>query len=113
MATTSCVCRQSIGSAPDPPNPDWRSDADAVAHLAGYRRNWTSGPPSARGLTETALARIADPGGEGERAFTRVYAKAALLQADTADRLHAAGISPSPIAGVPISVKDLFDVAGM
>jgi len=61
---------------------------------------------------ETALARIADPAGEGARAFMKVHADAARADADHADRLRKSGIVRSPIDGLPISVKDLFDVGG-
>lgn len=61
---------------------------------------------------EAALARIADAGGEGVRVFTKVHAQNALLAADTSDRLRKQGIAPSPLAGLPVSIKDLFDNAG-
>ncbi|KAF1041459.1 MAG: 2-amino-5-chloromuconic acid deaminase [Herbaspirillum frisingense] len=63
-------------------------------------------------LTEQALARIADAGGEGARVFTRVYAEQARAAAKASDTLRAAGLRRSPIDGLPVSVKDLFDVAG-
>ena len=63
-------------------------------------------------LTEAALARINDPNGEGSRAFLRVFHEAALAEAGASDRLRAAGIVRSPIDGIPVSVKDLCDVAG-
>lgn len=63
-------------------------------------------------LTQAALDRIADPAGEGARAFTRVYAEQALQAAAASDLLRKAGLSRSPLEGLPISVKDLFDVAG-
>jgi aspartyl-tRNA(Asn)/glutamyl-tRNA(Gln) amidotransferase subunit A len=67
---------------------------------------------TSRELVERALARIADPVGEGARAFTKVYADLARIEADHSDRLRQAGIVRSPIEGLPVSVKDLFDVAG-
>lgn len=63
-------------------------------------------------LTEQALAKIADANGEGARAFTRVYADQARAAARASDALRAAGLRRSPIDGLPVSVKDLFDVAG-
>src|SRR3546814_5052665 len=63
-------------------------------------------------LTEAALARIADPSGEGSRAFTETWPEQALAAARASDILRAAGLSRSPIEGLPISIKDLFDVAG-
>jgi aspartyl-tRNA(Asn)/glutamyl-tRNA(Gln) amidotransferase subunit A len=68
--------------------------------------------PSARDRTEAALARIADPRGEGARACLTVYAEAARAAADAADARARAGISLGPLDGVIVSIKDLFDVAG-
>lgn len=70
------------------------------------------GKTGSRDLVEQCLERIADPGGEGGRAFVEVDAAAARAQADAADKLRAAGIMLSPLAGLPVSVKDLFDVRG-
>ena len=42
-------------------------------------------------LTEEALARIADPDGEGGRAFIRVFADAAMDAARASDALRARG----------------------
>src|SRR5262249_20201490 len=63
-------------------------------------------------LTEEALTRIADPAGEGQRAFTRVYAKQARAVAEAQDLIRGAGVPAGPLAGIPVSIKDLFDVAG-
>jgi aspartyl-tRNA(Asn)/glutamyl-tRNA(Gln) amidotransferase subunit A len=61
---------------------------------------------------EQALARIADPGGEGGRACLTVYAEAARAAADAADARAKAGRSLGRLDGVIVSIKDLFDVAG-
>jgi aspartyl-tRNA(Asn)/glutamyl-tRNA(Gln) amidotransferase subunit A len=61
---------------------------------------------------EEALARVADASGEGGRAFAKVHAQSALLAADASDRLRKQRGAPSPLAGLPVSVKDLFDIAG-
>ena len=79
--------------------------ADLAADLA-------AGRTSSRALVEAALARIADPAGEGKRAFLKVYAEQARAAADAQDRLRQAGYVASPLAGLPVSIKDLFDVAG-
>ena len=67
---------------------------------------------TSRQLIEESLARIADPAGEGARSFVRVYPEAARAAADAQDALRKAGYKPSPLAGLPVSIKDLFDVAG-
>lgn len=65
-----------------------------------------------RGLVEECLARIKDPAGEGRRVYLKVHEETALAAADYYDRLRANGAAPSPFAGIPISIKDLFDLAG-
>lgn len=71
-----------------------------------------AGRATSRALVEEALARIDDPKGEGARVFTRIDREAALEAAEASDRLRRRGVARSPLEGVPISVKDLFDVAG-
>ena len=80
-----------------------------LARLAG---DLAAGRTTSRELVEAALARIADPAGEGRRAFVKVYDAAARAAADAQDRLRTAGYVASPLAGIPVSIKDLFDVAG-
>ena len=77
-------------------------------HAAALRE----GRSSSVALTEAALERIAASAGEGARVFTRVYADSARAAARASDILRAAGLSRSVIDGLPISIKDLFDVAG-
>jgi aspartyl-tRNA(Asn)/glutamyl-tRNA(Gln) amidotransferase subunit A len=67
---------------------------------------------SARDRLEQALARIADPAGEGCRACLTVYTEAARAAADAADARAKLGISFGPLDGAIVSIKDLFDVAG-
>lgn len=71
-----------------------------------------SGQITSRALVEACLSRISDPNGEGERTFTRV-SETALQQADVADALLRSGTATDkPLLGLPVSVKDLFDVEG-
>lgn len=71
-----------------------------------------SGETTSRALVEQCLSRIDDPGGEGRRAFLKVHAEQARAAADAVDRGRSLGIVASPYAGIPISIKDLFDIAG-
>jgi aspartyl-tRNA(Asn)/glutamyl-tRNA(Gln) amidotransferase subunit A len=80
-----------------------------VAQLAA---DLDKGRTTSRELVEQALARIADGAGEGARAFIKVYAESARSEADFADRLRKSGVRRSPVDGLPVSLKDLFDVAG-
>ncbi len=70
------------------------------------------GETTSRELIETALARAEDAQGEGSRVFIALYREQALAAAEASDLLRARGIVPSPLAGIPVSIKDLFDVAG-
>jgi len=80
-----------------------------VAQLAA---DLAAGRTTSRRLTEQALERIANPAGEGARAFIKVYAESALGEADYSDRLRKGGVRRSAVDGLPVSLKDLFDVAG-
>jgi aspartyl-tRNA(Asn)/glutamyl-tRNA(Gln) amidotransferase subunit A len=80
--------------------------------LAALAADLAAGRTTSRELIEQALARIADPAGEGKRAFVKVYDATARAAAEAQDRLRKAGYVASPLAGLPVSIKDLFDVAG-
>ncbi len=80
--------------------------------IAEYAAALRDGRTTAVTLVDEALARIASPDGEGQYTFTAVHAEQARVAAVASDLLHGAGLARSPIEGLPISVKDLFDVAG-
>eukprot|EP00931_Biecheleriopsis_adriatica_P117367 TRINITY_DN92894_c0_g1_i1.p1 TRINITY_DN92894_c0_g1~~TRINITY_DN92894_c0_g1_i1.p1 ORF type:complete len:468 (-),score=93.87 TRINITY_DN92894_c0_g1_i1:101-1504(-) len=79
--------------------------------VAVLRRELAAGKTTSHRLVEEALRRIQDTSGEGARAFVQVSATA-LAEADASDALRAQGVVRSPIEGIPVSVKDLFDVSG-
>lgn len=70
------------------------------------------GATTSRELVEQSLRRIADPAGEGARAFISIDQRGALQSADQHDAARKAGRAVSEFAGIPFAVKDLFDVAG-
>jgi aspartyl-tRNA(Asn)/glutamyl-tRNA(Gln) amidotransferase subunit A len=80
--------------------------------LAALADDLDSGRTSARKLVDACLARIADTSGEGAQAFVRVDAEAAIEAAEAMDRLREVKAAPSPYAGIPVSIKDLFDIRG-
>src|SRR5438445_6880902 len=80
--------------------------------LASLAADLDTGRTTARKLVEDCLARIADPAGEGARTFIHVDKDAAIEAAEAMDRLRKANAAPSCFAGIPISIKDLFDVRG-
>jgi aspartyl-tRNA(Asn)/glutamyl-tRNA(Gln) amidotransferase subunit A len=80
--------------------------------LASFAADLGAGRTTARALVDACLARIADPQGEGARAFLYVDAEAAIEAAEAMDRLREVNAAPSPFAGIPVSIKDLFDIKG-
>jgi len=68
---------------------------------------------TSRQLVEQALAAIKDPRGEGARVFLMVHESEALAAADRYDAQRRSGLNPRGLSGIPISIKDLFDEAGV
>jgi Asp-tRNA(Asn)/Glu-tRNA(Gln) amidotransferase A subunit family amidase len=87
-------------------NEIWKLDAYVIADRV------RSGDVSAKEVLETFLERI-DEHNEALNAIVYLDADGARAQAADVDRRIAAGEDPGPLAGVPIGVKDLEDVAGM
>jgi aspartyl-tRNA(Asn)/glutamyl-tRNA(Gln) amidotransferase subunit A len=77
-----------------------------AADLAG-------GKTTSVALTREALAHIDDDKGEGKHTFLAVYREAAQAAAEAADRMRGFGVVPSLLAGIPVSIKDLFDERGV
>ncbi|WP_027017095.1 amidase [Comamonas composti] len=82
----------------------------ALPRLDQVSQQLASGATSSQQLTEQALQRAGQ--GEGPRTFTRLFHAQAMAEARASDALRAAGLARSALEGLPISVKDLFDVAG-
>jgi aspartyl-tRNA(Asn)/glutamyl-tRNA(Gln) amidotransferase subunit A len=80
--------------------------------LATLAEDLDSGRTTARKLVDQCLAKIADASGEGARVFIRVDAEAAIEAAEAMDRLREVKAAPSRFAGIPVSIKDLFDIRG-
>ena len=69
-----------------------------------------AGETSREALVQQALAGAS--AAPGAHVFTRLYADAALASARYADQAAAAGVALPPLAGLPVTIKDLYDVAG-
>jgi amidase len=67
---------------------------------------------SSRELTEALLARI-DRVNPALRAVVELRPEAALAEAAAADAATAGGDAAGPLHGVPVTLKDAFDVAGL
>ena len=84
---------------------------EAIATLANVRRALESGAASAVEVTEAALDRIARDN-DKLHAFVVVDGERARLDAAHIDALRKRGVPLGPLAGAPIGVKDIIDVAG-
>jgi aspartyl-tRNA(Asn)/glutamyl-tRNA(Gln) amidotransferase subunit A len=78
-----------------------------------FRAAIDSGATTSRALVESCLERAATASGEGARTFVHLFADAARAEADAIDRRRRAGIWTGLLGGIPISVKDLFDIRGL
>jgi len=79
--------------------------------LGCWRAELDSGRVSSRGLTEQALDAAAGSS-EAQSTFLTVHAATARATADAIDALRAAHVPLPLLAGIPVSVKDLFDETG-
>ncbi|MDQ2103757.1 amidase family protein, partial [Azospirillum isscasi] len=83
-----------------------------IPTIAALSRQLDKGATTSRALVDSALAAIEAGGEEARKTYTALHAEPARAAADAQDLLRRAGPRPSPLAGLPISVKDLFDEAG-
>jgi aspartyl-tRNA(Asn)/glutamyl-tRNA(Gln) amidotransferase subunit A len=94
--------------------PDATGKAMGQLSMAEMARRLAAGSLSSAQLVEEALAAIQNPAGEGARTFIQVHAASARAAAAQLDAERKSGRAAlSPIAGIPISLKDLFDEAGI
>lgn len=84
---------------------------DTAPTLAQLADDLGSGRTTSRALVEECLAQI-EASSEGRATFVKVSGEAARQAADAMDLLRRAGAAPSSFAGIPVSIKDLFDIEG-
>ena len=80
--------------------------------LAALARYLESGKLTSRALVEQCLERAKGPEHQGDVAFISIDADRVRADADAADAARSEGRAPSPFAGIPVSIKDLFDIKG-
>lgn len=85
---------------------------NAESTIAELAEELAAGETTSEALVEDVLRRISDPAGEGAMTYREVDASGAREVARAMDALRRAKAEPSPYAGIPVSVKDLFDVRG-
>lgn len=83
-----------------------------IQNITDISRKLASGKLSSGALVREAIERIEAPDGQGRAVFLTTYRDAALAQAELVDKARQKGI-PLPVhAGIPLAIKDLFDVKG-
>ncbi len=86
--------------------------ARRLSPIANTMESLATRETSSHELVEACLAAAVDTSGQGARTFTRIDADSAMQTADTMDKRRRAGAPQGLLSGLPISIKDLFDVAG-
>lgn len=81
--------------------------------LETLSRQLASLQSTSRLQVERCLAAIDDPEGEGARTFLAVHRERALAEAERIDAGRRSGAALPVLAGIPVSIKDLFDEAGV
>ncbi len=90
---------------------DGRSMDAKLPGIADLARALRAGETTAQTLLEGCLEQIRDRDGE-INAFITVLAEQAREQARVADRELASGTDRGPLHGIPIALKDLYDLRG-
>jgi aspartyl-tRNA(Asn)/glutamyl-tRNA(Gln) amidotransferase subunit A len=80
--------------------------------IADLAQALEEGTATSRALVESCLEKIYDSAGEGRRVYISLDPDRVRSEADRIDAARREGLAPSPLAGIPVSVKALFDVAG-
>ena len=84
--------------------------------LEEHAQALADGHTSSRALVEQCLARIADPNGEGPRAFIKVHTEQARAMADAMDTLRAAlgasGAAVGDTVSAPMGAAGTLDGVG-
>ena len=86
--------------------------ARRLTPIASTMESFAVRETSSHDLVEECLAAAVDTSGQGARTFTRIDADSAMQTADTIDKQRRAGAQQGALSGLPISTKDLFDIAG-
>ncbi|MCV6548218.1 MAG: amidase [Cohaesibacter sp.] len=80
--------------------------------IASAQKALQEGEVSAIDLVSNAFSEIEREEGEGSRTFIRTFKNNAITQAAASDALRKMKVPQGPLAGIPLSVKDLFDLQG-
>ena len=80
--------------------------------IEDIKAQFQSGSLTPGHLVDSLLDRIHATDGEGSKSFMELYPQQAKEQADISYRMLQSGTPTLPLHGIPISIKDLFDLQG-
>ena len=80
--------------------------------LAEFASAFANGRPQPRPGRAMPRTHHLPPRAKGGRAFLKVHAEQARTAAGSYDSARRNDLAVSPFAGIPVSIKDLFDIAG-
>nr|WP_321457660.1 amidase [uncultured Cohaesibacter sp.] len=80
--------------------------------IAATLQALATGQTSSVELVSSAFDMIEQESDEGSTIFVRTFKNTAITQAAASDAMRKMGVPQGPMAGIPISVKDLFDIQG-
>jgi aspartyl-tRNA(Asn)/glutamyl-tRNA(Gln) amidotransferase subunit A len=83
-----------------------------IQNITDLSRKLQRGKLTSRALVDESLDAIDAAGAEGEKVFLTLYRDRARRTADWIDRGRKDGVALPAHAGIPIAIKDLFDVKG-
>lgn len=83
-----------------------------TSHLVAAAPRYTGSVPSPRTYLEACLARV-EAAESVVQGFARIETGAAVRAADASEARWRAGIALSPIDGMPVALKDIFETADM
>lgn len=80
--------------------------------LMGLAKALKNGDVTTLTLVQLCFEKIDNPEGEGARVFISTNRDGSLVAAEAMDLLRAANMHPTPFAGIPLAIKDIFDIRG-
>lgn len=86
------------------------TECNTKCTLDDLAEDLATGRTTSCALLEQCWERIDDPNGEGAHVYLKEYRNSAKKTADAIDLARSSGKTVAKYAGIPISIKDLFDV---
>ena len=83
-----------------------------IQNITDLSRKLMGGKTTSEAVVQEVFERIEDPKGDGRLVFLSTYRDAALAEARSVDQARKSKLSLPTFAGIPLAIKDLFDIKG-